>query len=188
MAEKKLSLGRGLSSLLGEERDDAPAPATGGGEPGPRQVPIAFLRPGTYQPRKTMDPAQIDDLAASIADKGILQPILVRRLDAAGSTLTSQAAHPGYSATNLQGHTGNPLGTRFWETGNSLFATTADFGARQTLYAASADLPGNTFIGPRFAMRGPTGASPRSPLARDAGTARSLWELSTQLTGTEFPL
>ncbi|MCB2102430.1 MAG: ParB/RepB/Spo0J family partition protein [Rhodobacterales bacterium] len=78
MAEKKLSLGRGLSSLLGEERDDAPAPATGGGEPGPRQVPIAFLRPGTYQPRKTMDPAQIDDLAASIADKGILQPILVR--------------------------------------------------------------------------------------------------------------
>ena len=113
---------------------------------------------------------------------------LQRRLDAAGSTLTSQAAHPGYSATNLQGHTGNPLGTRFWETGNSLFATTADFGARQTLYAASADLPGNTFIGPRFAMRGPTGPSPRSPLARDAGTARSLWELSTQLTGTEFPL
>ena len=113
---------------------------------------------------------------------------LQRRLDAAGSTLTSQAAHPGYSATNLQGHTGNPLGTRFWETGNSLFATSAEFGARQTLYAASADLPGNTFIGPRFAMRGPTGASPRSPLARDAGTARSLWELSTQLTGTEFPL
>ncbi|MFN8044157.1 MAG: oxidoreductase [Mycobacterium sp.] len=113
---------------------------------------------------------------------------LQRRLDAAGSTLTSQAAHPGYSATNLQGHTGNPLGTRFWETGNSLFATSADFGARQTLYAASADLPGNTFIGPRFAMRGPTGPSPRSPLARDAGTARSLWELSTQLTGTEFPL
>lgn len=113
---------------------------------------------------------------------------LQRRLDAAGSTLTSQAAHPGYSATNLQGHTGNPLGTRFWEAGNSLFATSAEFGARQTLYAASADLPGNTFIGPRFAMRGPTGPSPRSPLARDAGTARSLWELSTQLTGTEFPL
>ena len=113
---------------------------------------------------------------------------LQRRLDAAGSTLTSQAAHPGYSATNLQGHTGNPLGTRFWETGNSLFATSAESGARQTLYAASADLPGNTFIGPRFAMRGPTGPSPRSPLARDAGTARSLWELSTQLTGTEFPL
>lgn len=113
---------------------------------------------------------------------------LQRRLDAAGSPLTSQAAHPGYSATNLQGHTGNPLGTRFWETGNSLFATSAEFGARQTLYAASADLPGNTFIGPRFAMRGPTGPSPRSPLARDAGTARSLWELSTQLTGTEFPL
>jgi len=37
-------------------------------------------------------------------------------------------------------------------------------------------------------MRGPTGPSPRSPLARDANTARALWQLSEQLTGTEFPL
>jgi NAD(P)-dependent dehydrogenase (short-subunit alcohol dehydrogenase family) len=113
---------------------------------------------------------------------------LQKRLDAAGSTLTSQAAHPGYSATNLQGHTGNRFGTRFWDAGNSLFATSADFGARQTLYAASADLAGNTFVGPKFAMRGPSGPSPRSPLARDANTARALWQLSEQLTGTEFPL
>jgi hypothetical protein len=70
--------------------------------------------------------------------------------------------------------------------GNQL-ATDADFGARQTLYAASQDLPGNSFIGPKFTMRGPTGPTPRSPLARNAKTATALWDLSEQLTGTAFP-
>jgi NAD(P)-dependent dehydrogenase (short-subunit alcohol dehydrogenase family) len=113
---------------------------------------------------------------------------LQHRLDASGSSLRAVAAHPGYSATNLQGQTGNSFGTKFWAAGNKLFATDADFGARQTLYAVAKDVPGNSFIGPRFAMRGPTGASPRSPLASSASTARALWELSEQLTGTGFPL
>ncbi|WP_163694797.1 oxidoreductase [Mycolicibacterium sarraceniae] len=113
---------------------------------------------------------------------------LQRRLDAAGSTVKSHAAHPGYSATNLQGHTGNRLGTRVWDTATALLATSADFGARQTLYAASQHLPGNSFIGPKFVMRGPTGQSPRSPLASNQRTANALWRLSEQLTATEFPL
>jgi NAD(P)-dependent dehydrogenase (short-subunit alcohol dehydrogenase family) len=113
---------------------------------------------------------------------------LQRRLDGAGSTLKSHAAHPGYSATNLQGQTGNRLGTRVWDAGNALVATSADFGARQTLYAASQDLPGNSFIGPKFAMRGPSGQSPRSPLASNQTTANALWRLSEQLTALEFPL
>ncbi|WP_059021860.1 oxidoreductase [Mycobacterium sp. M26] len=112
---------------------------------------------------------------------------LQKRLDAAGSALKSYAAHPGYSATNLQGNTGNRLGTQVWDAGNSIFATSADFGARQTLYAASQALPGNTYIGPRFVMRGPTGPTFRTPLAQDTKTARALWTLSEQLTGTEFP-
>jgi NAD(P)-dependent dehydrogenase (short-subunit alcohol dehydrogenase family) len=113
---------------------------------------------------------------------------LQRRLDAAGSPLKAHAAHPGYSATNLQGHTGNRFGTWFWDAGNRLLATDADFGARQTLYAASQDLPGDSFIGPRFSMRGPTGPHWRSPLARDTKKAVALWELSEQLTDTKFPL
>ncbi|MGY4712430.1 oxidoreductase [Mycolicibacterium sp. CBM1] len=113
---------------------------------------------------------------------------LQKRLVAAGSPLKAHAAHPGYSSTNLQGHTGNRMGTRAWDLGNSVFATSADFGARQTLYAASQDLPGDSYIGPRFAMRGPTGPTPRSPLARNKTTAQSLWRLSEQLTGIEFPL
>lgn len=112
---------------------------------------------------------------------------LQRKLAAAGSAVRAVAAHPGYSATNLQGHSGNPLGERIARAGNRL-ATDADFGARQTLYAAAADVPGDSFIGPRFAMTGPTGPVPRSPLARNRGKAAALWTLSEQLTGTEFPL
>jgi NAD(P)-dependent dehydrogenase (short-subunit alcohol dehydrogenase family) len=113
---------------------------------------------------------------------------LQRRLSAAGSPVRAIAAHPGYSATNLQGQTGNQVGTRVWRAANRL-ATDADFGARQTLYAIAQDVPGDSFIGPRFAMSGPTGASLiRSPLARNARTATALWELSEQLTDTKFPL
>jgi NAD(P)-dependent dehydrogenase (short-subunit alcohol dehydrogenase family) len=112
---------------------------------------------------------------------------LQRRLDGAGSRVKAIVAHPGYSATELQSHSAGLFGKVF-QTGNSLVATTPDFGARQTLYAASQDLPGNTYVGPRFAMWGPTGPTPlRSPLARDAKTATALWELSEQLTDTKFP-
>ena len=112
---------------------------------------------------------------------------LQRRLDAAGSTVRSMAAHPGYSATNLQTHSSGKVGNTLMSLGNAL-ATSADFGARQTLYAASQDLPGDSFVGPKFGMRGPTGIGHRSPLARDANTAKGLWSLSEQLTGTEFPI
>ena len=113
---------------------------------------------------------------------------LQRRLTAAGSPVKAHAAHPGYSETNLQGHSGNPVGTWLIKTIQPLVATDADFGGRQTLYAVSQDLPGDSFVGPRFGMRGPTGPAPRSPLARDAKKAAALWELSEQLTGTKFAL
>ena len=113
---------------------------------------------------------------------------LQRRFDAAGSTVKAHAAHPGYSETNLQGHSGRRVGDALMSIGNKL-ATDADFGARQTLYAASQDLPGNSYIGPRLAMRGATGPTPfRSPLARNPKTAAALWELSEQLTDTKFAL
>jgi NAD(P)-dependent dehydrogenase (short-subunit alcohol dehydrogenase family) len=113
---------------------------------------------------------------------------LQRRLAAAGSPLKAHAAHPGYSETNLQGNTGNPIGTKVINIVTPLMGTDADFGARQTLYAVSQDLPGDSFIGPRFVSRGPSGPTFRSPLARDAKKAAALWELSEQLTGTKFAL
>jgi NAD(P)-dependent dehydrogenase (short-subunit alcohol dehydrogenase family) len=113
---------------------------------------------------------------------------LQRRLDHAGSSVTALAAHPGYSATNLQGKTGNKLGTPVWLAANKLFATDAAFGARQTLFAASQALPGNSFVGPRFGSRGPTRPVGRSRLARDTKKAAALWALSEQLTDVRFPL
>lgn len=113
---------------------------------------------------------------------------LQRRLSASGSPVQAFAAHPGYSATNLQGNTGNAIGTRLWNAGNRLVATSAEYGATPTLYAASQDVEPGSFIGPKYAYRGPIGPVGRSPRARNSTTARELWQLSEQLTGTEFPL
>jgi NAD(P)-dependent dehydrogenase (short-subunit alcohol dehydrogenase family) len=113
---------------------------------------------------------------------------LQRRLDAVGSPLRALAAHPGYSHTNLQGASGRKLGDALMSAATRVVATNADFGARQTLYAASQDLPGDTFVGPRSGYIGRTQPVGRSRRARDAATATALWELSEQLTGTKFPL
>jgi hypothetical protein len=113
---------------------------------------------------------------------------LQRRLDQAGSTTKALAAHPGYSATNLQGHSAGWFSNAFTSVGDRLVATDAEFGARQTLYAVAQDLPGNTYVGPRFGMLGPTQPVGRSRRARQPETAKALWELSEQLTGTKFPL
>ncbi len=72
MARKPPRLGRGLSALLGD------APATADGAEGLRSLPIEALEPGPFQPRGPIDPAPLQELAASIAEHGILQPILVR--------------------------------------------------------------------------------------------------------------
>lgn len=114
---------------------------------------------------------------------------LQRRLTAIGSPLRAVAAHPGYSNTNLQGRTGHRIGDAVMlAIGNRFLATDADFGARQTLYAASQDVSGNTFIGPRFGSIGRTQPVGRSPLAQRGRTAAALWQLSAQLTDVEFPV
>jgi NAD(P)-dependent dehydrogenase (short-subunit alcohol dehydrogenase family) len=107
------------------------------------------------------------------------------KLDAAGSSVLAVAAHPGYSATELQGHTGGKLSGSLMSLGNKV-ATSADFGARQTLFAASQSLPGDSFIGPKFGVGGPTGPTARTPSASNRATAAALWDLSEQLTGVAF--
>ena len=72
----KNNLGRGLSALLGDDSEDYAKPEK---KHGNKNVPIEFLRPGRFQPRHSIDKANIEELAQSIRDKGILQPILVRR-------------------------------------------------------------------------------------------------------------
>ncbi|MDP7668451.1 MAG: ParB/RepB/Spo0J family partition protein [Rhodospirillales bacterium] len=76
-AGKRQNLGRGLSALLGDDPRDDEASARGREY---RTVPIEFLRPGRHQPRRTFDDDEIANLAQSIREKGVLQPILVRHL------------------------------------------------------------------------------------------------------------
>jgi len=80
--DKKRKLGRGLSALLGDGEDNAAS--SDSGRPG-KTVPIEFLQPGKYQPRQHMDDEGIGELSRSIAEKGILQPLLVRPLSDANS-------------------------------------------------------------------------------------------------------
>jgi NAD(P)-dependent dehydrogenase (short-subunit alcohol dehydrogenase family) len=113
---------------------------------------------------------------------------LQRRLHSAGSSLRALAAHPGWSHTNLQGNSGRKVGDAAVLAVDRIVSTDADFGARQTLYAVSQDLPGDTFVGPRFGLYGRSQPTWRNWPARRAGTGAALWDLSEQLTGTKFPL
>ena len=66
MSAKRSSLGRGLDALLPKS------------ETGIQQIDLSALAISEYQPRKTIDPEAVAELAASIADKGLLQPLVVR--------------------------------------------------------------------------------------------------------------
>ena len=85
MAGKSKGLGRGLDALLTSTRTVAPdADSQTPVEPGQpvdgdlRHLPIEFLQPGKYQPRKDMSPEALDELSTSIQAQGIIQPIVVR--------------------------------------------------------------------------------------------------------------
>ena len=74
MADKRPALGRGLSALI----PDATGPAL---DDRSLDVDSDLLRPNKFQPRTTMDEAKIDELARSIRANGIIQPIIVRRVE-----------------------------------------------------------------------------------------------------------
>lgn len=68
---RRRGLGRGLSSLLGEERPDLDSGAA-------RTMPVERLYPGRYQPRQRFNTESLSALADSIREKGIVEPIVVR--------------------------------------------------------------------------------------------------------------
>jgi ParB family chromosome partitioning protein len=74
----KRGLGRGLSSLLGEVSREEPIAASGQRSAGVQTIPVAAVRPNPAQPRRQFDEAALDELAASIASRGVIQPIVVR--------------------------------------------------------------------------------------------------------------
>ncbi len=71
-------LGRGLNALLGDVARDTPIGNDAATAPGVRMLPVGSLEPHPDQPRRRFDDAQLDELAASIAARGLIQPIVVR--------------------------------------------------------------------------------------------------------------
>ena len=75
--EKRTNLGRGLAALFGEEEGEDYAALDK--VRSAKSVPVDLLHPNRLQPRQNFDEASLKDLAGSIQENGILQPILVRR-------------------------------------------------------------------------------------------------------------
>jgi NAD(P)-dependent dehydrogenase (short-subunit alcohol dehydrogenase family) len=114
---------------------------------------------------------------------------LDRRLKAAGWGLISVAAHPGYSATNLQLSGPPPYERLVMRLANRLVAQSAEMGALPLLYAATApDLRGGSYLGPdgMGEVRGHPILVEATTRANDEEAARRLWEISEQLTGVTY--
>ena len=77
-AQGPRGLGRGLSALLGEGEPAQVPREPEGGATGSRLLPVAFMKPNRFQPRRFFDASELKELADSIKEKGVLQPILVR--------------------------------------------------------------------------------------------------------------
>jgi ParB family chromosome partitioning protein len=72
---KRKALGKGLSALLPDPEEAPSAPAADAAT----EAAVTSLEPNPFQPRSAMDPARLGELAASIRESGVVQPILVRR-------------------------------------------------------------------------------------------------------------
>ena len=82
MSKTQKRLGRGLSSLISitpEPVEEREPPALKAATPSQATVPVSQIRPNPFQPRRAADPAQLESLAESIRQNGLIQPIIVRR-------------------------------------------------------------------------------------------------------------
>ena len=82
MNVKRKGLGKGLDALLGLNEEELDSQETGQAvtETGLKELPIEWLARGRYQPRQDINSEALEELANSIREQGIMQPILVREL------------------------------------------------------------------------------------------------------------
>jgi ParB family chromosome partitioning protein len=79
MADERSRLGRGLAALIGDVGEESQSATQESGRK-PRRAPIENLRTNPRNPRKTFTEAELEELSASIRERGIIQPIVVRAL------------------------------------------------------------------------------------------------------------
>ena len=102
MAEEshRSRLGRGLASLIGDVASDATPTIERSRQ---RRVPIEFLKPNPRNPRRDFSDADLDELAASIRERGIIQPIVARTLRGAGESYEIIAGERRWRAAQRAG-------------------------------------------------------------------------------------
>ncbi|WP_300424561.1 ParB/RepB/Spo0J family partition protein [uncultured Thalassolituus sp.] len=117
VAKKKRGLGRGLDALLASSRADA-VPTVSGDAPDTsvpeaqavaalgvqselRHLPVEWVQPGRYQPRRDIQPEALEELAASIKAQGLMQPIVVRPLPGQTDRFEIIAGERRWRATQL---------------------------------------------------------------------------------------
>jgi ParB family transcriptional regulator, chromosome partitioning protein len=105
MAEEstRSRLGRGLASLIGDMGAETNAASASERVRGQRRVPIEFLRPNPRNPRRDFSGAQLDELASSIKERGIIQPIAVRPVRGAGDAYEIIAGERRWQAAQRAG-------------------------------------------------------------------------------------
>lgn len=141
---------------------------------------LFFERRG-YQPYAAYAASKL----ANVSFLGELQ----RHLTAAGSTLRSVGAHPGYTSTGIQVGTTSAAFNRLGALGNRLVGMPVERGMLSTLFAATMDVPGNTYVGPHGLRElwGSPVAVGRSEMANDPDLAAKLWAKSESLTEVSWP-
>jgi ParB family transcriptional regulator, chromosome partitioning protein len=97
---KRRQLGRGLSSLLGDDEDGV---AQVDRLRQTRHVSIEHIEPGAAQPRRTFDETELESLAVSIRERGVLQPILLRRVPDGGDRMEIIAGERRWRAAQIAG-------------------------------------------------------------------------------------
>jgi len=75
---KTSGLGSGLSSLLGEQSDKSSWIADDNNSENYRMIPIEFIEPGPWQPRKDFNKSELESLAISIKNQGVIQPVIIK--------------------------------------------------------------------------------------------------------------
>jgi ParB family chromosome partitioning protein len=98
--ESRQRLGRGLAALLGEAKPEVDVRDKSHGA---RHAPIEFIRSSPRNPRQTFDETELDELAASIKERGIIQPIVVRPVAAAADTYEIVAGERRWRAAQRAG-------------------------------------------------------------------------------------
>jgi ParB family chromosome partitioning protein len=99
--KRRSSLGRGLNALFGETAPEDFEPLKKGETP--RHLPIEFVTPGRFQPRRKFDQEAIQSLVDSVKERGILQPLLVRQHPDDGAIFEIIAGERRWRAAQLAG-------------------------------------------------------------------------------------